>query len=313
MPTPESVQKAADDLERSIRVAPWRSIDRSFAAIVVGVFAFNFGVAQAIASRPKVWTDDVNLADVTRDRFPGALLPLPKPHKTTFTSKVEAAPAIVRVAKGDGGGKHVKLSSKDLEARVSGSGLVGVIGAVGGLSALAVPELGGSKGMSVEDAIKGARSGKKLLADEPSERQGGKSGDAQQIAEPTTTGGAGARGALDGPHFTGGVTFAPEDEPSVPQSGCDAKAISKVVKRYLSAIQNCYEVESKRRPTLAGRLVVRLTIAPNGRVTEFELDEDGIHSPPMARCIENRFRSWSFPSSARECVVSHPFVFTPAP
>jgi hypothetical protein len=305
--------------ERAIRAAPWRSMDRTFVAIVATVFLFNFGVAEAIASRPRVWMDDANLADLQSDRNISRLLPLPKPKKEAPKAKlvgdVARAPTkVVRVANGNAGSRDKPTRGQMREA-MKDRGLIGfinVIGAKDGKDPLSVPELTGAGGMTVRQAIEGARDGKQSLTGSGTDRRGSDTGDTERIDEPTTTGGAGERGNLGGSRKPV-VIYDPDPEPPPQTPGCNPKAIFQVVKGYVTAIQNCYDVEFKRLPTLAGRVVVRITIAPNGRVTDFELEEDTVRSRALASCIERRFRSWLFPSSPQECVVEHPFVFAPAP
>ena len=72
----------------------------------------------------------------------------------------------------------------------------------------------------------------------------------------------------------------------------DPDEISAVVNRHNAAIQSCYQRELRRNPNLKGKLVVRFTIAPSGRVKDVQLISSTLNSPRVERCVISRIRRW---------------------
>jgi hypothetical protein len=66
----------------------------------------------------------------------------------------------------------------------------------------------------------------------------------------------------------------------------------------------------KLQPTLAGKLVVRFSLAAAGTVTAVDIDDDTLGSPEVAGCIRATVLRWRFPALAEgPAELSFPFVF----
>jgi outer membrane biosynthesis protein TonB len=85
-----------------------------------------------------------------------------------------------------------------------------------------------------------------------------------------------------------------------------------VVRRYAPGIQFCYENELKKSPGLRGKLIVSLTVEPDGTVSNVLLVEDSLRSAAVTDCVTAQMRGWKFPAIESGTVTfKTPFVFTP--
>jgi hypothetical protein len=116
-----------------------------------------------------------------------------------------------------------------------------------------------------------------------------------------------------GPAVERGVkTDVREGPPLVEDGHVDAAAIAREIRGRRKAIAACYERALKQQPTLAGKLVVRFSLAAAGTVTAVEIDDDTLGAPDVAACIRAVVLRWRFPSLAEGAAeLSFPFVFQP--
>jgi TonB family protein len=127
--------------------------------------------------------------------------------------------------------------------------------------------------------------------------------------EGTGSGGGGAgfgdgSGTGGGGHGAGGVMG-----PGVYRSNA---SLLTVIQRYSAGIQYCYSTELKHDPTLRGKLVVAITVAANGQVTEATVIQNSTGSSQLAACALSQIREWRFAPIASGVTAFHaPFVFTP--
>ncbi|MCC6214373.1 MAG: AgmX/PglI C-terminal domain-containing protein [Polyangiaceae bacterium] len=79
-------------------------------------------------------------------------------------------------------------------------------------------------------------------------------------------------------------------------------------------VHACYEAGLARDPALAGRVVVRLTVEPDGRVGRTEPHEPPtLGDPAVVTCIEEVLRGVRFPApKGGRAVVLVPYEFAPA-
>jgi TonB family protein len=85
-----------------------------------------------------------------------------------------------------------------------------------------------------------------------------------------------------------------------------------VIQRYAAGIQYCYENELRRSPKLAGKLVVMITVAASGEVTDVHVVQDGLGSSKLSNCALSQIREWRFPQVPKGTTTFQtPFVFTP--
>src|SRR5207302_5613 len=83
------------------------------------------------------------------------------------------------------------------------------------------------------------------------------------------------------------------DDP--PASLPDPEVLQRYISARRSALATCYEHELKYNRALRGKLVVRLTVATDGRARDIEIAEDSIGSAALASCITSTVRRWIFP------------------
>lgn len=76
-------------------------------------------------------------------------------------------------------------------------------------------------------------------------------------------------------------------------SGRDPSEVQSVILGHNKTIQYCYERELKRNPTLRGKLTVRFTITPSGRVKNVEIVASTLNNRSVERSIVNRIRRWN--------------------
>jgi hypothetical protein len=97
------------------------------------------------------------------------------------------------------------------------------------------------------------------------------------------------------------------DEPSA--VGPDRDAVVKVVMTRAKAIQKCYERALEADPMVAagGKLVVRLTIAADGKLTAHLVTK--AFTPSIDDCVVKQVRTLRYPKSDKGGTVMLPIVF----
>lgn len=117
-------------------------------------------------------------------------------------------------------------------------------------------------------------------------------------------------------------TLAAPGEPSSDGPGSSAGAapgvyrsnasLLAVIQKYAPGIQYCYENELKRDPGRRGKLVVAISVAANGSVTEATVVQNTVGSDRLASCALGQIREWRFPAIAGGVTsFQAPFLFTP--
>ena len=85
-----------------------------------------------------------------------------------------------------------------------------------------------------------------------------------------------------------------------------------VVRKYAPGIRFCYENELKKAPGLGGKLIVAITVAAAGNVTNAVVVTDTIGSRELTSCALAQIEAWRFPAiPAGSVTFRAPFVFTP--
>jgi TonB family protein len=74
--------------------------------------------------------------------------------------------------------------------------------------------------------------------------------------------------------------------------GRDINEVSSIVYAHSSAIQYCYERELKRNPDLKGKIVVRFTILPSGKVKDPRIISSTVKNERVERCVLSRISRW---------------------
>jgi len=70
------------------------------------------------------------------------------------------------------------------------------------------------------------------------------------------------------------------------------EAIQEVLLSHVPAIRYCYERELKRNPALKGKIAVRITVGPDGRVKSAVVVSSTLNNERVERCILARIRLW---------------------
>lgn len=93
----------------------------------------------------------------------------------------------------------------------------------------------------------------------------------------------------------------------------DKARIQRVIKRRLRSIKYCYEKELAASPTLAGRIVIRITISATGSVSATKVEKNTLGSAALGQCVERVVRRMRFPEpkGGGIVIVHYPFVFSP--
>jgi hypothetical protein len=93
----------------------------------------------------------------------------------------------------------------------------------------------------------------------------------------------------------------------------DSATVERTVSRYTSSVkrgcwQPALDTRDKDAPTSA-RVVVTITVAPNGSVQNVSTSGDPRGYRGLASCIGSRVRGWTFPAAGDTTTVNVPFVF----
>ncbi|HYI01161.1 AgmX/PglI C-terminal domain-containing protein [Hyalangium sp.] len=303
----------------------WKAMDRVFFGILAtSLFLHMVCGAYIVAQDPPV---EPELAlDELEDRFVKANI---IPQKPPEPEKVAEAPAAAAEDKAEQKDDKKASSDKPAESKpqdaaqrraeiakkVSGKGLLKILGSSGGGSGGAFADvLGGSTGGGeIAEALAGA-GGVGVATSEAlgaNGQKGGGTGSVAGIGDLGTSGGGKVDlGSKKEVVVTGRVKDA---TPEVESSDVDRDALARYVKARLKAIQNCYEKELKRNPSLKGKVVVRFSIMPTGRTGSIDIEENTLGNEAVGSCIRTVIRSWVFPFKPDDEVpVAYPFVFSPA-
>lgn len=113
-----------------------------------------------------------------------------------------------------------------------------------------------------------------------------------------------------------GTDFAGEERPlsDGPGPSRTDEEIQIVFDRYKSALYRIYNRELRKNPTLQGKMVLRLTIKPDGKVSACTVDSSDMDSPALDKKISARVKKFNF--GAKDGVptitILYPIDFLPA-
>ena len=89
--------------------------------------------------------------------------------------------------------------------------------------------------------------------------------------------------------------------------------IQIVFDRYKSAFYRDYNRELRRNPTLQGKMVLRLTIEPDGSVSMCQLQSTDMDAPDLVAQVVNRVKTINFgPKDVQAVTIVYPIDFLPA-
>jgi TonB family protein len=97
------------------------------------------------------------------------------------------------------------------------------------------------------------------------------------------------------------------------QASRSIEEIQIVFDKNKSTIYNLYYRELRKDPSLQGKLVLRLTIAPSGRVTGIELVSSELSLPSLEQKLLQRVKMFSFGAKSVDTItITYPIDFLPA-
>jgi metallo-beta-lactamase class B len=105
----------------------------------------------------------------------------------------------------------------------------------------------------------------------------------------------------------------PPLDPIEVKGGIDKEVVRRIVRRHADEVKFCYEHALAANPTLAGRVVLNLTVAANGDVIDARVQDSTLGNAAVETCLAAVARNWEFPypPPPGRVVISHPFVFKP--
>ena len=94
--------------------------------------------------------------------------------------------------------------------------------------------------------------------------------------------------------------------------GRTAGALMAVVQRHAAAVRFCYNRLLAKHAGASGQIVIRLTVAGDGSVSEASVVRSTLGDADLDNCVLGQAREWRFPPSTESrFVFVVPFVFTP--
>jgi len=89
-------------------------------------------------------------------------------------------------------------------------------------------------------------------------------------------------------------------------------ALMAVVHRYAGGIKYCYDRCLETNPEARGRMVLVITVAPNGTVAKVQVATETVKNEALSGCVLGQVKAWKFPPSTGPAVSFRcPLVFTP--
>jgi len=182
------------------------------------------------------------------------------------------------------------------EARATGVLRLLTSGSASGAGEQAGVLLGDDKVEADLGAVLGGVGGLKGTAQQPQQREvrGTRATEAGTIDTLVDELGAATSSAVvrGGSLVVGPVTPLTREGEVTTRAGRDPEQVSKIVNSHNDAIEYCYQKELKRNPTLRGRLVIRFTVNPQGKVTAATIVSSTLNSPELENCILRRVQRW---------------------
>jgi hypothetical protein len=132
-------------------------------------------------------------------------------------------------------------------------------------------------------------------------------------------GGGAERGAIHGGALTqaasgiGSAAGASRPVSGGPGPGRTDEEIQTVFDRHKAQLYRLYNVELRRDPTLQGKMILRLTIEPDGGVSMCQLQASNMDAPDLAAQVIGRVKTFAFGAKAVPAVtIVYPIDFLPA-
>jgi hypothetical protein len=108
----------------------------------------------------------------------------------------------------------------------------------------------------------------------------------------------------------GGVrAIVRQDGPATVGEGLERIVVEKEVRARMSALKACYERALSRDPVAAGKLVLRWSVALDGRVQDVGLEADTLKREEATSCMSSLIQRWRFPPPSSVVAISFPLEF----
>ncbi|MBW1871239.1 MAG: energy transducer TonB, partial [Deltaproteobacteria bacterium] len=103
----------------------------------------------------------------------------------------------------------------------------------------------------------------------------------------------------------------PKNEIIIGGGSLPIKVIQGVIRKNVNLVRYCYEKELIKNPGLSGKVTVRFTISPSGRVQQAKVKSSTLNNKTVEKCITHVVRRWKFPKpkGGGIVVVNYPFIF----
>jgi len=210
---------------------------------------------------------------------------------------------------------HAPVKTRaDLETEVRRLGLIPLLTARGADGGAALPDLlaNGAVDRSLDEALRDV--GGVTVASSDGLRGllrpgsgSGKIGVPSELRGGTRIVDAGPSGPVVERHVSSHLEIPP---PVVEAGHADVASIIRDIRSRRKAIAACYERALKQKPTLAGKLVVRFSIAAAGTVSAVDIDDDTLGAPEVGACVRALVLRWRFaPPAGATVELSFSFVF----
>jgi hypothetical protein len=303
-------------LPKSVRSSPVEIVDRGFALMLLLSFALHLGMVLGLkqVDWPRAAGDDI-------DHFKGAFVHQPiKPRPETHQKEgIADSPGVSAERSKPAPSRSVAHTTHEtrggLVEKVGKMGLLAVLTAKGQDGASALVDLlgNGNVEQAQERALLGVRGVEVATIDTRPGlalmRATGTVADVRGVDNP------GSRiAASDTGHRDERRVSRVRVEPATLELGAtgqiDEKLLMHEVRERLGAVRACYERALKRNPSLVGKMLMHIVIAPAGTVGSMDLGSDSLDDPEMARCLSAVILRWRFPAFDGPSVeISLPFVF----
>ncbi len=115
----------------------------------------------------------------------------------------------------------------------------------------------------------------------------------------------------EAPPPAGSIGGAPILPDPVVLGAISAEAVAAGVDAQMEAINRCYEDARAKNAALAGKVLVRFSIAQDGTVSRTSISSTSLWDPPTEDCVSEQVAQARFPAleGGRVAIVTYPFVF----
>ena len=91
-------------------------------------------------------------------------------------------------------------------------------------------------------------------------------------------------------------------------SGIDRDMVRRIVRAHINEVRSCYNAGLTKNPSLEGRVLIKFTIIPTGKVSSAMVEENTTKDTAVGNCIAKAVKRWSFPKVAKgTAIVTYPF------